>query len=351
MEDHDTFANLLAVIADYQSSSEQLSQLDNFSAHFEPLRNAIKTLPERKGAHFRQTAERFASTLERFMFVSLVCRRKIDAINLLIRSSVESKNAIALAQGVRSLVEHVAVEAQIVVNMAQFADRLKGQTDGPKIHDALAKAEVFLQRCYFGRSPKVETNKVNQALHINDCIETLEAESPGVSAEYDFLCEFVHPNHGSNSLVSNVELNTQLFSIVTDLDRSEVKRMGGVARAMLRSCENLEFTAFSRIAILGGYAQRFQQADSKLSNVFAVRKVKPVGNGKSKETAYHFPTARDSLESKELWFSYLEGRSIKVLHRELAAMEGSSAYDMYQTTQGTFWHRVDYSAEIDDGQL
>jgi hypothetical protein len=168
-----------------------------------PLKKSLNLLPAHKGEHFRLTAERFATDLEQFMFVSLVCRRKIDAINQLLRYSTEAQNAIALAHGARSLVEHVAVQAEITRALNQFGEQIKGQTDGVRINDAMSKAEEYLTRCYFGKSPKVERNKSQQAIHIHDCIDTLEVESPGLSESYDFLCEFVHPNHGSNSLVSS----------------------------------------------------------------------------------------------------------------------------------------------------
>jgi hypothetical protein len=66
-----------------------------------PLKKSLNLLPAHKGEHFRLTAERFATDLEQFMFVSLVCRRKIDAINQLLRYSTEAQNAIALAHGVK----------------------------------------------------------------------------------------------------------------------------------------------------------------------------------------------------------------------------------------------------------
>jgi hypothetical protein len=348
MQTSPVFARLLAQLKQHGEVSQRLGALDNFSAHFAPLKQSLSQIPENKGAHFRHTADRFAATLERFMFVSLVCRRKIDAINDLVRYSTESQNAIALAQGARSLVEHVAVQAEIARAVTQFGERIKGQTEGPKIHDAISKAEEFLLRCYSGRSPKVEPSKSGQALHINDCIDTLEAERSGFSDAYDFLCEFVHPNHGSNSLVSSVELNVQVNSIVIDMSRPEVQRMGEIVLNALETSEEIENRGHASVALLGFYASRFMQENSKISNIFAARKIKPIGDGKTKETAFFFPGTRDAKESFELWAKYLENRKIGVNGRQLAAMEGNSAYDLYETTQGKLWHRIEYP-EIEDG--
>lgn len=343
------FARLLASLDQHNEASQRLSVLDDVSAHLAPLKKSLSLLPSHKGEYFRLTAERFATALEQFMFVSLVCRRKIDAINQLIRYSTEAQNAIALAQGARSLVEHVAVQAEITRALNQFGEQVKGQTDGVRINDAMSKAEEFLTRCYFGKSPKIERNKSQQALHIHDCIDTLEVESPGLSESYDFLCEFVHPNHGSNSLVSSNDLSIQVNSIVTELSRPETQRMANIVLATLTASEQIESRGHAAVALLCFYAERFRQPNSKISNIFAARKIKPTGDGKTKETAFFFPGTRDAKETFELWAQYLENRKIVMRGRQLAAMEGNSAYDLYETTQGQIWHRVEYSV-IEDGE-
>lgn len=349
MQHSTVFATLLAQLEQHSEVSDRLSALDDLSTHLAPLKKSLRLLPEYKGAHFRLTAERYAKALEQFMFVSLVCRRKIDAINELIRYATEAQNAIALAQGARSLVEHVAVQAEIARALNQFGEQIKGQTDGIRIHDAMSKAEEFLFRCYFGKSPKIEKDKSKQALHIHDCIDTLERESPGLSDSYDFLCEFVHPNHGSNSLVSSIDLSNHVNSIVTDMSRPETQRMASIVLSAILASENLENHGHASIALLGFYAQRFVQPNSKISNIFAAHKIKPTGDGKTKETAFFFPGTRDAKEALELWAQYLENRNIKVQGRQLAAMEGNSAYDRYETTRGQLWHRIEYPI-IEDGE-
>lgn len=333
---------LIDVINKHTEISERLSKLDNVSAHYEPFRILLDQLPENKGEHFHKTAKRFAEAVIRFSFVSLVNRRKIDAINKLIIFGINTSNAIALAQGVRSLVEHVATQAQTARVIEQFSNKLEGQTDTVKIHDALSKAEEFLQRCYFGESPKVEQEKIKQALHINDCIDTLEKESPGVTVSYDFLCEFVHPNHGSNSLVSTSDILEQILSVSTDMRRPEVQKMAEIGVNILTLNDSLESLLHSYIAILGTYAYRFTQPNSKITNVFAKPKVNPDSDGKSKETALHFPNARDPMEAMELLARHLKNRKINIKSRQVATIESNSIYDLYETSIGKLWHKVDY---------
>ena len=340
MQHSPVFIKLLELLALFKEASLRLSALDNQTAHFELLNQSFKMLPEHKGAYFRTTAERYAKVIQQFSFVSLVCRRKIDAINEIILFAIETQNAIALAQGARSLIEHVAVHAEITRALEQFESQIKGQTEGAKIHDAISKAEVFLARCYFGKSPKIEVEQSKKALHIQDCIKTLDREASDFSDWYNFLCEFVHPNHGSNSLVSSVDLGNQINSILTDLNRPETQRMAEIVKSALLVGEQIAIRGHAFIAYLGEYEDRFKQPKSKISNIFAERKIKPIGDGKTKETALYFEGSRDEKETRELCHQYFENRKIQVLRRQLAAIEGDFAFDLYETTQGQIWQRI-----------
>ena len=125
--------------------------------------------------------------------------------------------------------------------------------------------------------------------------------------------------------------------------------MANIVLAALTASEQIESRGHAAIVLLGFYAERFKQPNSKISNLFAARKIKPTGDGRTKETAFFFPGTRDAKESFELWAQYLENRKIVVRGRQLAAIEGNSAYDLYETTQSQIWHRVEYPV-IEDGE-
>jgi hypothetical protein len=329
-------------LATHRETSKRLSLLDAVSAHLDPFKQTLIEIPDSKGAHFKQTAERFGTVLERFLFVALVCRRKIDAIVELIHYAITTQNAVALAQGARSLVEHVAVQVAIADALHQLHEQLQGQTEGDRIHLALHRAETFFSRCYSGTSPKLEQEKSKQALHVNDCIKLLETKARGAADAYDFLCEFVHPNHGSNMLVSSSDLTLQVESIAIDMSRPEVHRMLEIVETTLNACERFDTHVHSTIAVLGMYVARFSSPKAKISNIYAVRKISPTGDGKTKETAFFFANARDVLEHHEQWKTYVERRRISLYSRQVVAVESNCAYDLYESSVGQLWHRIEY---------
>jgi hypothetical protein len=331
----------LKAISTHSEDSERLSQLDDLAMHFSALNKSLAELPEHKGAHFRTTAERYVTTLQGFMFVALVCRRKIDAINEILKFAHQSGNALALAQGIRSLVEHVAVQAEIAKVLEHLNESIKGQTDGEKIHLILRKAEIFVNRCYFGKSPKTTSDKEKQALHVNDCLKTLESDFIGVGEAYDFLCEFVHPNHGSNALVSIKDHRTLITSIVSDLDRPDTRDMLGIAISAFQVSEKIELKIHSNVGYLGGFANRFFLAKAKVSNVFSPKDIKPTGDGKTKETALFFPNARDHVEIYDLLYKFMKARRIEVGERVLDGIDGNFLFETFDSSIGVVWHKVE----------
>jgi hypothetical protein len=343
--------NVLQCIDAHLEKSKRLALLDAISTHFEPFKLSLTEIPESKGAHFKNTAERFGMVVERFFFVALVCRRKIDAIVELIHYSVSSKNAVALAQGARSLVEHIAVQVAIINALDQLMEEIRGQTEGLRIHSALQKAESFFNRCYFGKSSKVELDKSKQALHVNDCIKLLDSTMIGAEEAYDFLCEFVHPNHGSNSLVSTFNLRLQVESIAIKMSRTEVQQMLEIVEKSLSACENFDNAVHAFLALLGGYGVRFKDPKSRISNIFAVRKINPIGDGKSKDTAIFFAAARDMLEHHEQWKIYVERRKIVLYSRRVGAIESNLVFDLYESSVGQLWRKIEYPIETTPDDL
>jgi len=79
---------------------------------------------------------------------------------------------------------------------------------------------------------------------------------------------------------------------------------------------------------------------AKLTNVFARRGSTPAGDGKTKDTAYHFPKARTSLEAIELSLRFLDEREYVVEHKDIGDIDDKHIYDLYRTNRGDVWFRV-----------
>lgn len=327
-------------LKDFSEASTRLSVLDDFSKKFSERRKMFASLDAQMPQDFKEIAISFEDVVEKFLFVTLVNRRKIDGIVGLLLFSLDSKNPIALAQGIRALLEHACILCMVAYEIEKLKTGLNGQNEIEKIRKALTRSEIFLYRCYFGKSGKVVNEKGKQALHINDGLDALKTKFPSAIDDYDFLCEFVHPNYGSNLLVSVSEIEKYITSLDANFDRLEINRMISIGEKVLFEIESDEQFIYSICGILSMVANRFTANGAKLTNVFSVRKPVVKGNGKSKDTALYVTNGRDSGEEIEFVYGYLQKNSFKVYGRAPVGIENGFIYDLYETNKGKIWVKI-----------
>lgn len=321
-------------------TSSRLSVMDNFSKHFSERRKFFEGFDQHVSSDLKEIANLFEEIVEKFLFITLVNRKKIDGINALLKFSISSKNSIALAQGSRALLEHACVLELIANEIEKFKKGLDGLNEFSKIKNVFNKADSFIYRCYFGRSSKVEPDKARQAIHINDGLKLLKERLVDIDKDYDYLCEFVHPNHGSNLLVSASAMEKYLNSTDFNFDRDEIFRMVEIVTKTLNFLEECEFFIHSMIAKLGSIGNRFATKGTKLTNVFSVRKPEIKGDGKTKKTALFVVNGRGALEEIEFIYAYFEKKSYQVYGRVVADISDGFIYDLYETNKGKLWVRV-----------
>ena len=91
--------------------------------------------------------------------------------------------------------------------MSFQAHRLSGVHDDlakrtNTLTDAIKRQREFVYKLYYGESPKKLQSKVAQ-FHVDDFRKILRKDYAEEGAVYEQLCEYVHPNYGSNLLVSS----------------------------------------------------------------------------------------------------------------------------------------------------
>ena len=161
-----------------------------------------------------------------------------------------------------------------------------------------------------------------------------------IDKDYDYLCEFVHPNHGSNLLVSTSDIGQYITSIVSNFDRKEIIRMIVIGNRTLESIENHESFIYSMISILSTIANRFRTKGTKLSNVFSIRKPEIKGDGKTKETALFVSNERGAVEEIEFIYGYFEKHSYQIYGRAVVDMSEDFIFSLYDTNKGKVWVKV-----------
>lgn len=275
------------------------------------------------------------------LFVHEVCGWKLLHLVRAQAHAIESDNAVAIANNSRAIMEQVAAIAMVSRILGKLVSDLENQGSVAKIKEALSGTSTALNRSYYGMSPKLEKEKIKQAHHIHDSLKALGEKHPAVLEIYDYLCEYVHPNFGSNTLVSNGEMGRGSLEPDPDVLSEVLKRMYRYCVFVLAMHDELDKSSRAIMVKLVDLASICGIRGVKIQNLFVKRATMPEGDGKCKETAYFFPKARSSMEAITLIYEFLAELGAEPSGpKSIGAIEDGMIFDVMRTTKGTFWFKV-----------
>jgi hypothetical protein len=217
---------------------------------------------------------------------------------------------------------------------------LRGQGQEKAINEALGKTEKFIYRSFYGKSPKLTDDKNEQAIHVNDFLKALKKDISDIEEVYDFLCEYVHPNYGSNLLVSTGQLGRGRLKPPEDFHREtldNIQRYCSLFMLFLRE-QGIEHD-YVFIKLQNLLELCFRQG-VKVTNVFSRKLHEPQGDGKSRRTAFFFPKARTAIEAVNLSYEFLRNGGYSVQKRENGGLTDRFVYDIYTTNKGMVWFKI-----------
>lgn len=196
----------MRLLREYREHRERFRFLDDFENAMSAMQDSVSKGLELTREPLKTIAQRLFNLSKNGFFLIQVCECKINYLAEALLHAIECRNPVSLANNTRALIEHVAALVFVMQSLERLKDSLDGQGSEKKINEAIAKAEAILKRAYYGKSPKGK-DKAEAAPHIeSECLPALEKHVPDIREVYDFLCEYVHPNYGSNLLVSTGQL-------------------------------------------------------------------------------------------------------------------------------------------------
>lgn len=192
------------------------------------------------------------------------------------------------------------------------------------------------------------------SVHVHDMIKALTTRFENVRREYDVLCEFVHPNYGSNRLVSSGQLGSgQIRSHAKELGPDLTRMHWLIERCLMLTDDEFNKEIAVHLGRIASWVEIACEHGAELSQMFSVRGATS-GDGLSKETAICFHRARTFFEEREAAFSeYLKAKKLVMSTRRLAAVEKGILYDEVLTDKGILWvkYRVPVSQSAVDPDM
>jgi hypothetical protein len=153
---------------------------------------------------------------------------------------------------------------------------------------------------------------------------------------YNSLCEFVHPNYGSNALVSSGKLASGNIGSNSELLVTE----SGLAREIIERCADIDsklvFSSTRSLIKISNWIAIAARPGTKSSQIFSLR-TGYRGDGSTKETAIFFEKARTHHEAMEAFYKFLTAEGLEMQSRQVAGVEEGFLFDIVSTSQGPLW--------------
>jgi len=279
-------------------------------------------------------------------FVIRVAELKILYLLRALKHDLEDRNPLSLASNTRGLVEHTAAMSYAGSALEQLLKALDNQSSEARINQALKKAEITIESCFYGSSPKGSDPEKPKAPHINDCLNVLK-EQPGldeIGDIYGYLCEFVHPNYGSNTLVSTGIIGEGLLDPPPEYHKEAIQTFCTGCVLCLSYLLEVLSPRYSIACIrLGDLVHRCVSPGARITNVFSVREPSTSSDGTTKETAIFFSKARTHFEAMEMTYKYMNSKGINTdgLMRHIDEFGERFFYEYWDTPEGKIWFKFD----------
>jgi hypothetical protein len=338
--DHTAAEGAAILLRDYRERRKAFHALDDYDKAMSDMRRTASAKIDKLGEPLKTVAARLFSVTDRGFLLFQVCGWKLDYLAEALIHAMDVKNPLALANNARALMEHLAVLVAIVEELEELEVSLRGQGQGEAINDALGKTEKFIHRGFYGKSPKLTDDKNEQALHIDVCLRVLKKEVADIEDVYNFLCDCVHPSHGSSLLVSHGQTGGGRLNPPEEFHREtldSLERYCSLCMVFLRERGIQRGSVFIR---LQGLLELCFDRGANVANVFIEKSVNHEGDGKSRDTAFFFPEARTATEALKLSYELLEKEGYSVQKKDNGGFSGNFIYDIYVTDKGTVWFKI-----------
>jgi len=341
MDNYTAKEALELLLTDYREKRKDFSIFCEYDASMAQMRKNYQERINKTSASLKPIASTLFEISDQSFFLLQVIEWKIDYLSEALLHAIKAKNPLSLANNARALVEHIASISGIGSELNILINSLDGQQSEKAIQKAIERTKNYLNRAYFGTSIKNKTNNKNKSLHINDSLEKLSKEISNINEIYDFLCEYVHPNFGSNLLVSTGTLANGKLNPQEDFHRETLDKLRRICSyCMIYLKDETPGHLSSPLRILSLIDLCFIKG-AKIQNVFSAKKATPLGDGKSKETALFFPKARAPQEAIKLTYEFFDANGYNLTGRkEVGGIENGFIYDVHSTNKGKVWVKI-----------
>ncbi|TGM74778.1 hypothetical protein [Leptospira bouyouniensis] len=326
------------LIQEYLEKRQILDQTTDYDNLMKVIRENFKNEKNNLGdPTLIKLAEDLFQITDNSFFIFEIIHWKLKYIVKGILFAIKNENAITLAGNIRILIEHVATLNLIIQEVTKFSKNIEGQQSERKIFESTEKIKNFINKVYYGTSDKSQSETSIKNFHINESLKLLQNKVTNIIELYDFLCEYVHPNYGSNILVSSGNLSTGKLNPPESYNREILDKLRRIASYGMIFIREISIEQSSIPIKLHELVKLCFIKGQKINKIFLNRYSNPIGDGKSKETAFYFPNAKSAFEAIKFTYDYFNQEGYEHISKSIHSMDENFIYDIHETNSGVIW--------------
>lgn len=352
--------------------------LNEYGGNFDELKSRYTSESSIASEGIAGTRDLLQKVMFEQIYFNLLTTAKLKYIYKGASDCFFNENVFGLASFARAALEHTANYAYIIKKLELTVGKLTGQNNQNTIEKSLRELSSSYNISYYGTGNRNERKNNKKPVHIHDAIAVLDEyfgtidtsldidntitphhsflfqesftkdeaierfgisidpypKSHIVKADYDFLCDFVHPNYGSNFLVSSGSLAEGLI----DTPNENIKNLNIL---FVKKCLRYWFYYKKLLLIdaklglnISNWLSRSLKNGAKASRVFSRKTPKYLGDGKTEQTAFTFPNARDYHEEFEMFSALINDLKGNSYLQSIAGFDETSITDKIELDNG-----------------
>jgi len=275
-----------------------------------------------------------------YLYLNRIIETKLTYLMKSMIFGVNNDNHLLLALCSRSLIEHAASLSYLIEQTNRLLERTKGVTEYKTINEALEEIYNIYRKIFYG-TRFFKNEGLVEATNVLTLIDKyLLPEIKDVRKYYDYLSDFVHPNFGSNVLVSSGELGEGIIDPSIEEKKEIVESIlqitGGIIKYL--DYKGLDFASLG--ILIDNYLQKALHPTTTLATLFVEPSLEYTGDGKSKDTAIFFTKATTKTEHVKMQYEFMQQQGIESTMQYIGGLEDDYIYDVHKTAKGEVWFKV-----------
>jgi hypothetical protein len=335
-------------LSDFKELEEHLSLLWKFEAELDKQISALKEIQTKqelildRGPVLGDLTIMLIRAKNYYLFLNRILDVKVRYLLESVITSLNSQNHLAFCLAARSLVEHASSVAYVHRYTQNRLAELLGATEKGKVEKILHTLENAFRRAFLGTRFFKQKGLVDSLSVATLRKKYLEKDIPQAGDIYGFLCDFVHPNFGSNILVSRGDPDSGVVDIPFADTTPILKQALSFCTIMIRYIRECQTYSLATIGSkFDAYISRALHNEFALADVFRELTTRHIGNGTTKDDAILFIDAVVHSEFIELQYRFLEeSGAVLTGERQLDGIWDGFVYDVWTTSSGQLWFRT-----------